>query len=101
MLRLIEKSEEWDYIDLLRVAGTVLSENSIDSIRELGNQLVDLIDGFEQEVPFPDLGNVSPEDLQNDGDPPTKQSSIKLDIEDKALSVEGVAVIIQPIAIYW
>ena len=98
---IVPPNKEWDYIDLLRVAGTVLSENSIDSIRELGNQLVDLIDGFEQEVPFPDLGNVSPEDLQSDGDPPTKQSSIKLDIEDKALSVEGVAVIIQPIAIYW
>jgi hypothetical protein len=98
---IVPPNKEWDYIDLLRVAGTVLSDDSIDSIREVGSQFVDLLDGFEQEVPFPDLGNASPEDLQGNGEPPTKQSSIKVDIEDKALSVEGVAVIIQPIAIYW
>lgn len=98
---IVPPNKEWDYIDLLRVAGTVLSEDSIDSFRELGSEFVDLLDGFEQDIPLPDLGGVSVEDLQGNNEPPTKQSTISVDLEDKALSVGGVAVIIQPIAIYW
>jgi hypothetical protein len=97
----IPPNSEWDYIDLLRVAGTVLSEDSVQSVREIANQFVDIIDGFEQEIELPDLNDVSMQDLQGQSSAPTKQSTLSIDIADKKISVDGKAIIIQPIAIYW
>lgn len=75
----ISKSN-WDYIDLLQIMGQVFSEDSVDEFR--GN-LMDLA-----------------EDLKNQEN---QEDSFDFDVEiDRSdYVVEGPAIIVDPIAIYW
>lgn len=73
----------------------------MDSIRNTIDDFVDLIDSFEADIPLPNLDEVDIEDLQAGREPPTSNSTLQLNIKDKRISVEGPAIIIDPIAIYW
>ena len=97
----IGEEDEWDYIDLFRVSNTVLDKESMDSIRGTIDDFVDLIDSFEIDVPLPNLEEMDVEDLQAGREPPTSESTFQLNVKDKRISVEGPAIVIEPIAIYW
>ncbi|MCF2206864.1 hypothetical protein KI372_01705 [Halobacterium salinarum] len=97
----IGEEDEWDYIDLLRVSNTVLDKESMASIRGTIDDFVDLIDSFETDVPLPNLEGIDVEDLQAGREPPTSESTLQLNVKDKRISVEGPAIVIEPIAIYW
>lgn len=97
----VGENEEWDYIDLLRVSNSVLDRESMNSIRGTIDDFVELIDSFEVDVPLPNLEDVDVEDLQAGREPPTSESTLQLNVKDKRISVEGPAVVIEPIAIYW
>jgi hypothetical protein len=98
---IVPPNNRWDYIDILQIAGTIVSKDSLNSVRTLINEFVDLIDGYEQEIPLPQLDEVSIDDLSENNEPPTRDSTISIDIEDKNISVEGEAMVINPIAVYW
>jgi hypothetical protein len=97
----VGEEDEWDYIDLLRVSNTVLDKESMDSIRGTIDDFVDLIDSFEIDVPLPNLEGMDVEDLQAGREPPTSESTLQLNVKDKRIAVEGPAIVIEPIAIYW
>jgi hypothetical protein len=98
---IVPPNDQWDYIDILQIAGTIVSKDSLNSVRTLVDEFVELIDGYQQEVPLPQLGEISIDDLSENNEPPTRNSTISIDIEDKDISVEGRAVVIKPIAVYW
>lgn len=97
----VSEADEWDYIDLLRVGGTVLDTNSVSSVRQVVQEFISLVNGYEQDVPLPNLENTDLEQLSNEEDVDTEPSSIKIEIENKKISVEGPALVVDPIAIYW
>ncbi|AOW79355.1 hypothetical protein HTSR_0148 [Halodesulfurarchaeum formicicum] len=98
---IVPPKKEWDFLDILRIAGTIFSDDTLDSVRTVGRNFIGTIDGYEQEVPFPSLRGLSVQDMQEMDEPPTRDRTISVDIKDKEISVEGTALIIDPIAVYW
>lgn len=74
----ISGREKWDFIDLLRIVGSVFSEEAVDSFREALLEVGD------------NLG-----DIENDG----FQFDVEIDRDDYV--VEEPAIVVDPIAIYW
>lgn len=98
---IIPPGKNWDYLDILRIAGTIISDDSLDSIRTVGEEFIEMIDGFEQDIPLPNLKGVTMEEMQSLENPPTRDSKISINIKDKNISIEGKALIVNPIAVYW
>lgn len=97
----IPPNTNWDYLDIMRIAGTVLSKDSLDSFRTVIQEFIEMVDGFEAEAPLPNLRGLTIGDMQEMDSPPTRDSKISVNIEDKEISIEGKALIINPIAVYW
>lgn len=98
---IVPPNDKWDYLDILQIAGTIVSKDTLNSVRTLADEFVELIDGYEQEIPLPNLSETSIQEIGDDRDPPTRNSTISIDIDDTEISVEGKAIVISPIAIYW
>lgn len=97
----IPNEERWDYIDILRIGSTFLDSDSMDSIRAVVSQFIDMIDRLSERIPLPDMESIAIDDMQGDGAVPKEDSDFKMNIEDKKIYVEGPGLIIDPIAIYW
>lgn len=95
----LSSDELWETIDLLRIARTVLSEESVDEIRSMLSDLMTAMGSIEQDVEMPDTEGITAEDLEGE-DLDTEESTLALDVEDYDFSIEGRAIIIDPIAIY-
>ncbi len=101
VIGVIGENEEWDYVELLRVSDTVLDADSMGSIRGTIDDFVNMIDSFDIDIPLPDLENADMDDLQSGDKPPTTNSNLQFNVKDKRISVEGPAIIVEPVAIYW
>lgn len=97
----VGENNDWDYIDVFRVTGTVLGTESMSTIRELISDLIEMIDGFEKEVPVPNFSEMDLEEMSEEIPEEKAMQKVKINIEDKDMSVEGPVVIIDPIAVYW
>lgn len=95
----VPDDEQWDYIDIFRATGTVLETESMDSIRGSIYSFVDVLDGFEREIPIPSFGTVDFEAVSKEEG--LDEEKIRINIKDKEMSVDGPAIIVDPIAIYW
>lgn len=93
-------NEKWDYADILRLGSTIVSENTMETGREMISELISSIGDFRQTVDVPDFAGATIEDFQNEDFDQTK-STIELDIDDEELVLDGPAFVIQPVAVYW
>jgi hypothetical protein len=101
VIGVVGEDNDWDYIDVFRVTGTVLGDESMSTIRTAISELIGMIDGFEKQVPVPNFSEIDIEDMSDEVSENKSMHTVKIDIEDKDMSVEGPAVIIDPIAVYW
>ncbi|SDM46742.1 hypothetical protein SAMN04487949_1762 [Halogranum gelatinilyticum] len=101
VIGVVGEDNDWDYIDVFRVTSTVLGDESMSTIREVISDLIELVDGFDKEVPVPNFSEMDIENMSEEVDENKSMHTIKIDIEDKDMSVEGPAVIVDPIAVYW
>lgn len=101
VIGVVGENEDWDYIDVFRVTGTVLGEDSMSTIRNVISDFIRMIDGFEKEVPIPDFSEMDVEDISQDTPENFSRHTVDIDIDDKDMSVEGPAIIVDPIAVYW
>jgi hypothetical protein len=76
----ISSKSTWDFIDLLRVASTLLTDDKMDELRE------------EMEI----------EDMDTEEDEEDDEESLEItDINKEDFSMSGPAIILDPIAVYW
>jgi hypothetical protein len=78
VVQTITGEEKWDFIDLLKICGSVFSDNSVDNLRDALTEVGD------------EIANVDEEGFQFD---------VEIDREDYV--VEEPAVIVDPVAVYW
>ena len=94
------RNEKWDYADILRLGSTIVSEDTMETGREMITEFISSIGDFRQTVDVPDFAGATMEDFQNEDFDQT-ESTIELDIDDEELVLTGPAFVIQPVAVYW
>lgn len=99
VIEILSSEETWDTIDLLRIARTVLSDDTVDDMRTMLSDIMNAMGSIEQDVEMPDTEGMTADELEED-DLDTSESTFSLDVEEYNFSVEGRAIIIDPIAIY-
>ena len=94
------RQKKWDYSDLMRLGDTIVSDETMDDIRELLEQFAESIGEMSETYEAPDMEEATIEEIQED-DYTSQESAFSLDIEDVEISIEGPGFVVSPIAIYW
>lgn len=97
--------EKWDYTDIARTLSTVIENQTMDDLRDVLSEFIELLDGARQDFELPDFAGVSANSFDDLGDVTEQsdksQSSLGLDIDQSEIAIEGPGVEVEPIAIYW
>jgi hypothetical protein len=95
--------DKWDYLNIVEVIDSILDDDTMNEVREVGSQFIRALGEAQQDVELPDVASAGVErfeDLEDLGET-TKKSSFSLDVEDREIALEGPGFVIYPIAIYW
>jgi len=107
VFEIFEGDQTWDYIDIAKVADTILADGTMSDIRDFVSGFIDTVGQMRGEYELPDPAGLDVDsfeeldkiDLMEDG--PATESALKIDVEDREISVSGPGMEIKPIAIYW
>jgi len=94
------RNQKWDYADIMRLTGTVTSDDTMDNIREFASQFAESLSDFTQEYEQPDLEDVDLDEIPNE-EYDSEESIFELELGDNELALEGPGHVIYPVAIYW
>ncbi|QIO25412.1 hypothetical protein [Haloarcula sp. JP-L23] len=94
------RDTKWDFADILRLADTITTDETMEEIRQLASAFVESIGDLSQEYERPDMDEVSLEELSEE-DYEKEESMFELDIGDNEIALEGPGHVVHPVAIYW
>ena len=94
------RNQKWDYADIMRLASTITTDDTMNEIRQLASDFVESIGNFSQEYERPDIDDASFEEL-SEQDYDVEESLFELEMGDNEIALQGPGHVIHPVAIYW
>lgn len=100
-----EGDESWDYLDIVKIIDTIVADETMDDLRTMATQFIEMLGETSEEYERPDIGSAEIESLSGleklNEVPDSVKSTFSLAVDEREIAIEGPGVVIDPIAIYW
>lgn len=97
--------ESWDYLDVVKIIDTIVADETMDDLRTLATQFIEMLGETTEEYERPDIGSIELESLSGldklNEVPDSVKSTFELAVDEREIAIEGPGVVLDPIAIYW